>query len=325
MANSIYANARAKALESTLIDSDRLKRMIECENVDDAIKILAEINFGEGGVQTRDDFETLILLEQRKLNDFILNNCASNSFKNFMLYRNDFLNAEGLIKAKYLKVDSSSLTGEKGTFEVDKLKEIIMTDDYKNLPKTLADALLKCDEEFVSNRATGSSIGSIIHKALYNELLNQAKKDKNILTIFKAQADGINSCSALRCRDFNAVKEFFIEGGNLTLMDVKSLSEDSFDQLLTRFKFFENKEIILSAIESAEKNMPLSTAEKLIESFPLKFLSKQKYQTEGIIPFILYCYYKLADLQNIRIILVGIKNKFSKDDIKSRLRDCYAG
>ena len=325
MSNAIYANARAKALESTLLNADRLKRILECENVEDAIKILAEINFGEGSLTSTDDFETLILIEQKKLNEFILNNCASTSFKNFMLLKNDFINAEGLIKAKYLKIEDSYLTGERGIFEVDKLKDIIMTDEYKKLPKTLGEALLKCDEEFVSGKATGASIGTILYKALYSELYLQAKNDKNLLTIFKTQVDGVNISSALRTRNFNQAKEFFIEGGNLTLSDIKSLCEDSFDQLKLKFKFCENKEIVLSAIESAERNTPLSTAEKLIESFPVKFLSKQKYQTEGIIPFMLYCYYKIADLTNVRIILVGIKNKFSKEDIKSRLRDCYAG
>lgn len=325
MSNTIYANARAKALESTLLNAERLKRILECEKVEDAIKILAEINFGEGSVLVSDDFESLIFSEQKKLNQFILNNCASSSFKNFMLLKNDFTNAEGLIKAKHLKIDSTALIGERGIFEVDKLKDIIMTDDYRKLPKNLADALLKCDEEFVSNRATGASIGAILYKALYRELYQQAKKDKNLLTIFKAQVDGINVSSALRTRSFNEAKEFFIEGGNLSLLDVKSLCEDSFDQLTAKFKFSENKDIILSAIESAEKNLPLSTCEKLMESFPVKFLSKQKYQTEGIIPFMLYCYYKVADLTNVRIILVGIKNKFPLEEIKKRLRDSYAG
>lgn len=326
MSNVIYANARAKALELTLLGLDRLNRMLDSETASDALKILTEINFGEGvNISSPLDFEELIRLEQNKLNDFIKNTCQEDGISKFFLFKNDYHNAEAFIKSKYLKIDVENMIVQGGYFDKEVLRDCIFNDDYKKLPKNLAKALLFLDGEFVAGRATGDTVNGEIIKALYSDLAEAVKSNKYLNEIFKAKVDFANVSMALRSRDYNKIKDKFLFGGNLTESQFKSLSEDSFDVIKETFKFSKYSNVILSAIDCAEKKIPLSDFEKLSSSFPVALLNKEKYSTDGSIPFMQYCFYKLADIENVRIIMVGLINGLDKNDVKNRLRDCYVG
>ena len=62
MSDSIYANARAAALTGSLLGADRLSRMADCASADEAVKILQEVNFGEGAAADRIETAVLALL-----------------------------------------------------------------------------------------------------------------------------------------------------------------------------------------------------------------------------------------------------------------------
>ncbi|MCQ2387697.1 MAG: hypothetical protein MJ066_04555 [Clostridia bacterium] len=66
MSNIIYSNARAKFLSNSLLGKDRINRMID-SSVEDAIKILSEVNFGDNAlIESNFDFEKLIDIEKDK-------------------------------------------------------------------------------------------------------------------------------------------------------------------------------------------------------------------------------------------------------------------
>ena len=61
------------------------------------------------------------------------------------------------------------------------------------------------------------------------------------------------------------------------------------------------------------------------ELIAANYLKKQKYSVEGIRPFMLYVYYKLAELTNVRIAMVGLINGQDEREIKNRMRETYEG
>ena len=50
-----------------------------------------------------------------------------------------------------------------------------------------------------------------------------------------------------------------------------------------------------------------------------------KYEFYDLKPFITYIYYKLAELENVRIVMVGLINNIEKNEIEKRLRAGYEG
>ena len=328
MLNSIYANARAKAKESGLLGLNRLNRMVDTANPNDAIKILAEVGFGYGMIiDDVSQFENLIFAEEEKLCAFIHECCSSEFVKKFLLIAKDFQNAEIFMREKHLK---SSFTGVRligGLYDVDTMKECIMTDNYSRFDKIFADALIKVDEMFVSGNYNGMKINSVFERSKFSQMCYYLSKSKNkvLKDIFRVKVDLANISISLRARDYNLVKDDFIDGGTLSERDLKSLCEDSFASLKEKFAHYSQKILILSAIDSAEKGKPLSDFEQKADDYALQYLSKYKYSFDGIFPFLLYVYYKKAELNNVRIILVGLLNGVSAGEIKKRLRLSYAG
>ena len=321
MANSVYANARASVLQTNLLSVDRINRMIEASSVDEAIKVLAEINFGDNiSISSPLEFEKLIAVEEEKLFDFIKTSSPKECFKKFILYKNDYHNAEVFIKAKHLKVDVENMLVCEGIYSNEVLKDKIFSDDYSSFPSSLANALRFADGEFVSNKATGVAIGGAFIKALYNELFILSKADKYLKEVYYTKVDCINVGVALRLRNYAQAVEFFIPNGRLTNLDLRNLCENSLDELKSTFVYSPIKDIILRAIEEAGNKKPLSQFEKLSDYYPVSLIKKNEYSSSGNIPFLKYVFNKLNDLTNVRIILVGLINGFSQQDIKNRIR-----
>lgn len=326
MANATYANARAKSLEKYLLGEERLNRMIESSSAEDALKILSEVNFGEGVViDSPLDFEQLLDAETNKLYKFIKETGASDTLVKFLLLKNDFHNAQCYIRAKYLKIDVENMLTLDGTIKKEDMKEKIAVDEYKSFPSSLQKALMTADLEFVSNKATGRSIDNVFKKELYNELNNVSKQDKTLKEIYNIKADCINVAVALRTRNYAVANGMFVSGGTLDNDLLKAFCEQPLEVLKEKCRFNSNSEILLSAIEGAIKNQPLSDFENIADSYAVSLLKKEKYSTEGLHPFLLYVFYKLAEIQNVRIIMVGQINGIGKTEIKRRLRKGYEG
>ena len=324
MANAIYSNARARVLETSLLGKDRIDRMLDCVTADDAVKVLEEINFGEGvTIESALDFELLINAEKKKLFDFIKEAGPSKDFGDFILLKNDFHNAEAYIKAKYLKIDAEPMTEISGSIDKAELKEKIMVDDYDSFPNGLKKALSYCDEEFVGGRANGLKVNSAFEKYYFEELYERSKTNKYLSEIYRSKADAANISIALRLRNYNEAKGLFVKNGDLTDAQLKSLCEDQLETLKDKFKFYIRYQMLAVALEGAIAKKPLSEFERIAEGFAIDRLLKEKFSNEGILPFMQYCFYKLGDISNVRIIMVGLINGLDKTEIRRRLRSYY--
>ena len=213
MSSIIYANGRVSAKINSLVGTERLNRMIETDSPEDAFKILSETGFGgdlSAGVVC---FEKSLSYELAQLDSFIRDVCPSENLKRFLLYKNDFHNAEALIKCKFLKTDEKSLLVQDGIFRAAEMKERIFSDDYKCFPLNMALALAECDEKFVSGSADGVFVNNAIEKAYFADLYETAKKQPLLLKLYKAKADCANVQIALRCRDYKTAEKIFVKNG----------------------------------------------------------------------------------------------------------------
>ena len=326
MSNFTYANGRAKALEKNLLNKDRISRMIESTSISDALKVLSEVNFGKGiPLENTNDFDKLIDAEEKALIDFIKEVGQNQEIITFFLAKYDYNNAEAIIKSKYLKADITQTLKADGVYSVSTLKEKIMIDDYRSFSQALSTELLKADNMFVNGKATGQEIDLIFKKALYEELYLCSRKLGDLKRIYNTKADTTNIAIAIRTRNFSEAKEIFVDGGKLKLGQLKIICEESPEIIKDKIKDYDLRDFIDLATASLQANSPLSDFEKLSEDFSLNILMKDKYSIEGNVPFLLYCYYKFAELTNVRIIMVCLKNNVQKNVIKEKIRRGYEG
>lgn len=308
-------------MEKTLLGEDRLKRMID-GNVEDALKILSEVGFG-AGESAADEIDAVSKYETARLCAFIKEAAPDEKIAKFFLYPFDFKNAEALIKSKYLKTEPELFSC--GYFDEKTLKEKIFSDSYGSFPRAMADALLASDKAFVDKTESGQFINSLFTKALYEELFALNIKNPYIGKILLAKADMINIGIALRTRDFDSAKGQFVHEGAVNKNALKAVCEEDFDKIRERFRFTDYKDAVYAALDGIENGKGLKDFEKMSDGFAVKIINKNKFNQEGIFPFIRYCFYKLADIMNARIILVGHSGNLTGEEISERLREHYEG
>lgn len=321
MSSVLYSSARAVSMEKNLLGDDRLKRMIDGTGFD-ALKILSEVGFAFGG-NASDEIDNAIDDETAKLSAFIKETAPDDKLVKFFLYPYDFRNAEALVKSKYLKTDAVHFSG--GSIDVNTLKEKIFTDNYDGLPHFMGVALLNADKAFVEGKYSGQSINVSFTKSLYDELFSLNVKDARIDKILMAKADMLNVSVALRTRDFISAEKQFVHFGDLKKDSLKSVCEDDFDKIREKFRFSDYKELIFAALDGIEAKTGLKEFERLCDGYAVKVIKKYRYDSDGALPFIRYCFYKLADIANARIILVGHSANLTGAEISERIREHYEG
>ena len=318
MGSVLFSGARASYLSVNLLGDERLKRALDGD-FDNAVKVLSETGFGVG-VSADADIDALIEKETEKLAEFIRSAAPTADIKKYFLLPYDFRNAESVIKAKYLKTEP--ILNRCGVLDEKTLKDKIFADDYKGLPDNMAKALSEADRIFVEGTADGCKINSLFIKALYDELF-ALKTDKRISEMLKAQADMLNIGIALRARNYDMAKRQFVKCGILSENDLKTLCEAELAVISEKFFFSRYKAEMTAAINGLENDKNLKEFEKASESYPAKMMNKERYSSEGAVPFIRYCVYKKADIVNARIILIGLSVGLSREGIASRLRAHY--
>ena len=308
-------------MEKTLLGEDRLKRMTD-GNVDDALKILSEVGFG-AGESSADEIDAVSTYETAKLCAFIKETAPDEKMAKFFLYPFDFKNAEALVKAKYLKTEPKLFSC--GFFDEKTLKEKIFSDAYSSFPRAMADTLLSSDKAFVEKTESGQFINSLFTKALYEELFALNIQNPLVAKILCAKADMINIGIALRARDFDSAKGQFVHEGAINKTALKAVCEEDFDKIREKFRFTDYKDEVYAALDGIESGKGLKEFEKMSDGFAVKLINKNKFNQEGIFPFIRYCFYKLADIVNARIILVGHSGGLTGEEISERIREHYEG
>ena len=300
---------------------DRLKRMID-GNGEETLKILSEVGFG-AGESGQGEIDAVSSIETARLCAFIKETAPDDKTAKFFLYPFDFKNAETLIKAKYLKTEPDLCSC--GLFDVKSLKDKIFADAYATLPTYLGNALLAADKSFVDKTESGQYINSLFTKALYDELFALNLGKSYLGKVLLAKADMVNIGIALRMRDFDSAKSQFVHEGTVSKAELRSACEDDFDKIREKFRFSDYKDEVFAALDGIESGKGLKDFEKMRDGFAVKTINKNKFSQEGDFPFIRYCFYKLADIANARIILVGHAGGLTGEEISERIREHYEG
>ena len=308
MPNSIFANARAAALSVRLPGAERLNRMADCSSAEDAVKILQEAGFGEGAASS--DPETLIAAEERSFAAFVRDAAPDGRVARFLLARWDFANAEAVMRAKYLKRDAKTMAGTEGVYPLALLEEKIFADDYKPFSPQLAKALAEADAMFVGGTATGRRVGTLFARAQYAEEAETAKKERSLKEIAALRADAANIGIALRARNARIAAEMEVPGGTLTKRELEALAQEGADTIR-----------VACALEDFTAGRALLSLERAADGAALSVLKRERYSDEGMRPFLRYCFERLAEIGNVRIILSCLANGADRAVLRARMRE----
>ena len=317
---------KIKVWETKLINKSFYDKLIDLNNLEEAIKPLQETSYGE---YIKDkNFEN-------GLNLFFKDTCIElrKTMKHidvidFICLKNDYNNIKTLIKSKILNKDFSYILSDNGTIDLNILQLALKNENYGDIHPIMGECIISALKVYEFTNDV-QKIDIVIDKYMYNHMKVVASKmdsvfmDKYISMII----DLTNLKTTLRVKRLNKDKVFLKE----VLLDNGKLSVDIFMDILNmnladipnKFLRTDYNNLVSESIADYVKSGSLSVFEKNIDNYIMKYVRDAKYISFGVEPVFAYLYAREVESKNLRIVLAGKLNNVDSNIIKERLRDNY--
>lgn len=324
MANNIYYNSRAKALEAKLLSFETLTSLANCKTVLQVSKILNDNNFLKGfEAKTFSDFLGFVLREQEDFLKFLKKEMLDEDISRFFCLKFDYFNLECLFLEKKLAKPFDLLP--EGMILISTLKDAVENKDkQKLLPAEMQQALLFCENLFKTQKETGFLIDTTFKKALYKQMLQASKADRALFDCFNAFLDLKNIELCFCFRNTKLFQEARLLGGTLKDDFFEMLCQKPFDVILQNTKNSSYAVAIKLIVEATEQNKPFLKFEFLLDCFGQAFFDEFKFNSSKNYAYIRYCFLRQNEIANLKTIFEGLEAKRSHKKICEELRGIYA-
>ncbi len=323
MANNVYFNSRSKALEIKILDYDKLVKLVKCSGLDDIIRVLNDWNFLQGqNIQNYSDLLKLIDREEQDFLEFLKRNSPNEKISTYFLLKYDYHNLEYLYLKNRLNVAEILPTYE-GKMKIDTLEQCVVYKNYRDLSSTMQNCLNAVDKLIAENKSSGFLIDTTFKKALYQEMVSYSKASKLLAQYTTFLVNLKNIELALRFRDQKLFDLIKLDGGSIEQKEYEKLCNDDFDKILRDFKHYPYFLPIQIIISSLQKNQTLTRFEFMLDCLGQTFFDELKFQINADIPYLRYCFLKINELVNLRIVFEGFISNRNKKKIINELRRTY--
>ena len=326
----LYAVTRTRTLETKLLDSTKIERMVEAKSAEDVIKILGETEYANSISEMKHplDYETIISKEIENTYKYMKEILPEPELVDIFLLRYDIHNLKVLLKSSLLGEENDFLLRDLGTIPVSRLKEILKDKDLRVLHPVVAAGLEEILNSF-ENSPDPQMVDIILDRAQYTAMhqLALTSKNKFLQDFIKAQIDMINVRSFLRIKEAGLGRDYLakvlLQHGNLNVDYFNKYLDESLDSFRDSLWSSDFHNVLQEGLESYAKTRTLTRLEKLADDYIFNIAKKGKYVAFGIEPLVGYLMAKENEAKLIRIIMVGKMNNIPNEIIRERLRDVY--
>ena len=315
-----YFNARSKAKEAKLLSKENLEKLARSRSLEEVKKNLLDLKLLNGEqINSFSDLYAITRRREKEFLDFLMKESVNLDLTKFFLLEYDYFNLESLYFYIKLQYSGTKLMPQ-GYIKISTLDKDLRqntTDGLSPYMKNLLSILDKSEDK------SSFFVDNMFKKTLYKEKLELAKVSKKLFECVNYMSDIKNIELALRIRDekmFNLVK---IDGGTLKDEFLKKLCCDDYSQILSENKFSVFKNVIEIIIEAKRANKPFQKFDFLMDCFPLTFFDDTKYEVNGLLPYIRYCYLEIMQTKNLKIIFDGLSIDQNRKKLCSNLRRVY--
>lgn len=321
----LFANAVAKSKENNLFAAERLERLIESATLADAVKVLAEVNYG-GGIVPDDptSFEAVLAAEETLADAFIKKLKLGGVGMDCFILQSDYHNIKAILKSMYGNAELDKMITKDGLYEVNYLKERLLLDE-PNINAYIDDAVKAIKKAFEIKKSP-RLIDTLVDKAMFMDIADRLGKkgvSPLVKSYFVALADITNIDSMLRCGQIDADFAFFdasfAAGGSIPKERFAAVFAANDDRLAEI-----TKSTPYDTLTSKYSEGGLAKFAAACDDYLLNIFRSGKNDMFSAAPAIGYYLAKRQEVRMLRIALVCIKNKVAKAEIRKRMRALYA-
>lgn len=326
----IQGVTRTKVIETRLLSQDKINRMIESNDVEEALRLLNESEYSDSfkGVLVSADYEKILSNELIRIYDLMRDVSADPVVVDLLALKYDYHNMKVMVKEKIYKKDLSDLYISVSVLAPDFMKEAYTTQDFRQISKEFKTAIDAVEEDFEKS-SDPQRIDFIFDEYYFKHLYNMAESTKTELFVNYVQdmIDFTNVASLIRLKkqnkDIEFCKDVILENGNIKKDDILAAFNDSIDDMMDRFKDSKISNSLIKGLDSYKETSSLSILEKYKDDYLMDLNKASKYINIGPEPIFSYIVAKETEIKTLRIILVAKLNNLSPDVIRERVRELY--
>jgi V/A-type H+-transporting ATPase subunit C len=317
----IYAVARIRGKELSLLNGQFMDSLIAAKNYQECLRLLSDHGWdaGEG-----DAPEVLLKKERDKTWQFISELVPDMSVFDVFLYANDYHNLKAAVKQV---VDTSEHTGiyaekDQCTIDPKQIQKAIQDRDYQLLPEDMQ-AVAKEALDVLLHTGDGQLCDVIIDKAALEKIYESGKKSKSdIMKLYgELTVASANIKTAIRACRTGKDKQFLERAlVKCESLDISRLADAAVDSLDSIYEYLERTSYS-DAIPEIKKSP--SAFERWCDNRIIESIRPQIHNPFTIGPLAAYILARENEIKTVRIILSGKINDLAEESVRERVREMY--
>ncbi len=321
-----YACARISALEKSILSGSIALRLAE-SSLDDVMRHLADVRYGGIPDAQPSDCERMIETERIQTANTIRELSPQPELTDLFLLQTDVQNLKVLVKARLLG-SADAVTSEGGLYARELLAEAVQTQNYRELPEKLAEALNEMERR-LKIAVEPQTVSVMLDYGYLAHALSvvQHSKEPFIRQYFAALCDFDNVLTFLRMRAMGAAREdlkgmLLPEGGirHETLLAAYELSFDALNKVLSDSVARDALNQGLSAMAGSGN---IGVLEKERDDYLLSLVNDHRHDAMTIFPIVGYWLARDREAKAIRLLISVKRNGLDDGVITERLRALY--
>ena len=318
-----YAVAYTRTFENRMLQKSDYESLLAAHSFEEALHYLLDKGYG-GKLDLGHDLslEAVLRSESTYAWGEVRGACPKNAPIDILLYQNDFHNLKAAIKSVFSGTAFGSLALEPCSVPPDEVYRAVAEGKPEFLPEIFVKPAAEA-RHTLAVTGDGQLAEIVLDKALFSAICEVANRSKSV---FLAGWVDLNIAImdmkiALRGAHGGKHRDFLL-GSMLECkrIDVRSLSDAAVLGAADVIGVFAH-----SGFEGAAAAARESTAafDRWCDNELIRYVRPVRHRIFGFEPILGFLVGKQVELQEVRIILSGLKNGIPSDAIRERLRDTY--
>ena len=327
----VQSSTTTRIYEKNLLTKNQFERMIESQNLDDAIKHLNDTPYQNyvNKLSRNEDYEIAL---KEGLNSAIRNYydiLPSTEVVELIAMKYEYHNLKVMLKEKISGLNYSRMYINFGNFDFEGLRKEFDSGDRSTLDSRYAQVVNDVYDEYLEYKDP-QNIDILIDKRYFQHLVEVSKNMDIELFKFYVEdlIDFTNIRTLLRCQnqksDVKFLNRVIIEGGTIEKYKYAEYLNQKIDENSNLFKSSRIYYHLKECLKEYNSTHSLSSFEKSMDDYLMGVVKEAKKVTYGPEIAFAYLYAKETEVKNLRIIFVSKLNKLPNNFIRERLRESYA-
>lgn len=321
----LFISTYLRARESSLLNHERMERMLEARTDEDAAKVLSECGYSGLEPLTADALSRALSQARAETFSELASLSPNQDIVDVFRIKYDYHNAKALVKCAASGQEVDAMLVDAGRYSLSVMKAAVLQEAYGPLTDTLHSAIVTAGEVL---SATGDPQKSdfILDKACYLEMQQLAVRSGSafLQRYVALQIDAANLKAVVRAlrmkKGIDFLRSVLLPGGNVSETACHSafLSGGSLETVFTGYL-----QEAASLGTAAAKGGRQTAFEQAVDNALGAFLRSSRLTAFGDSVLIAFIAAKENEITAARIIMSGRMAGIGTDAIRERLRDSY--